>query len=168
MRAVIQRVKRASVTVDGALISSIKEGLCVLVGIGQDDTKKDIEYIANKILKLRLFGEEDKRWKKSIMDLNYEVLCVSQFTLMCVLKGNKPDFHQAMDGGKSQKFYEEFLAEMRKRYQPEKIKDGKFAAYMQVEIQNDGPVTIHIDSRAGKNQDAATEEPSASQEMDGT
>ncbi|XP_028402870.1 D-aminoacyl-tRNA deacylase-like isoform X2 [Dendronephthya gigantea] len=150
MRAIIQRVKRASVTVDGELISSIKEGLCVLVGIGVNDTKKDIE--ANKILKFRLFGEEDRRWRKSVMDLNYEVLCVSQFTLMCVLKGNKPDFHKAMENEKSQQFYEEFLAELKTRYQPEKIKDGKFAAYMQVEIQNDGPVTIQIDSPTTKNE----------------
>ncbi|CAB3988593.1 D-tyrosyl-tRNA(Tyr) deacylase 1 [Paramuricea clavata] len=164
MRAIIQRVKQASVTVDGELISSIKEGLCVLVGIGRDDTKKDIDYLANKILKLRLFEEDGKRWRKSVMDLNYEVMCVSQFTLMCVLKGNKPDFHKAMDGEKSQQFYEEFLAEMRKRYQTEKIKDGKFAAYMQVEIQNDGPVTIQIDSCAAKNETKG--ESSTNQETD--
>ncbi|WP_411027369.1 D-aminoacyl-tRNA deacylase, partial [Salmonella sp. s54925] len=108
MRAIIQRVKRASVTVDGEVVSCIKQGLCVLVGICNDDTRKDLEYIVNKVLKLRLFEEDGKRWKKSVMDLDYEVLCVSQFTLMSVLKGNKPDFHKAMDGELSKHFYEEF------------------------------------------------------------
>lgn len=157
MRAIIQRVKQASVTVDGELISSIKQGLCVLIGIERDDSRKDMEYIVNKILKLRLFEEDDKRWKKCVMDLNYEVLCVSQFTLMSVLKGNKPDFHKAMDGDKSKQFYEEFMDEMRKRYKPEAIKDGKFAAYMQVDIQNDGPVTIQIDSPLQNKGGAAAE-----------
>ncbi|KAK3728404.1 hypothetical protein QZH41_017639, partial [Actinostola sp. cb2023] len=99
-----------------------------------------------KILNLRVFEENDKRWKKSVMDKQLEVLCVSQFTLCAVLKGNKPDFHCAMGGEESENIYQKFLEQMRSSYKPDAIKDGKFAAYMQVHIQNDGPVTITIES----------------------
>ena len=82
------------------------------------------------------------------MDKQYEVLCVSQFTLQCVLKGNKPDFHLAMPAEQAESFYQGFLEQLRKAYRPELIKDGKFGAYMQVHIQNDGPVTIELESPA--------------------
>ncbi|XP_002741445.1 uncharacterized protein LOC100368545 [Saccoglossus kowalevskii] len=147
MRAIVQRVMKASVTVGDDLVSSIGRGLCVLVGISKDDTKKEIEFMVRKILNLRIFdGDDQKRWMKSVKDKNYEILCISQFTLCCTLKGNKPDYHLAMGADNSQQFYEEFLAALRKAYKPELIKDGEFGAYMQVNIQNDGPVTIPIDS----------------------
>ncbi|KAG8444015.1 hypothetical protein GDO86_009271 [Hymenochirus boettgeri] len=146
MRAVIQRVTKASVTVGDEQISSIGRGICVLLGISVEDTQKDIDYVVRKILNLRLFGDENgKPWCKSVMDKQYEVLCVSQFTLQCVLKGNKPDYHMAMPSEQAEPFYKEFLQQMGKVYKPELIKDGKFGAYMQVNIQNDGPVTIELE-----------------------
>ncbi|XP_035674290.1 D-aminoacyl-tRNA deacylase-like [Branchiostoma floridae] len=147
MRAVVQRVMQASVSVGDELVSSIGRGLCVLIGVSRDDSPKDMEYIVRKILNLRVFDDDqEKRWAHSVKDKNYEILCVSQFTLYCVLKGNKPDFHQSMAAEQSQAFYEEFLQQMRKAYQPDKIKDGRFGAYMQVSIQNDGPVTVQLES----------------------
>ncbi|EDL28475.1 histidyl tRNA synthetase 2, isoform CRA_b, partial [Mus musculus] len=102
-----------------------------------------------KILNLRVFEDESgKHWSKSVMDKEYEVLCVSQFTLQCVLKGNKPDFHLAMPTEQAESFYNSFLEQLRKSYRPELIRDGKFGAYMQVHIQNDGPVTIELESPA--------------------
>lgn len=101
-----------------------------------------------KLLNLRIFdGEGGKRWHRSIKDCNYEILCVSQFTLCCKLKGNKPDFHLAMPPDKSEAFYNDFIQRLRSAYDPSLVKDGKFAAYMQVNIQNDGPVTIELQSR---------------------
>ncbi|XP_071833048.1 uncharacterized protein [Apostichopus japonicus] len=147
MRVVVQRVTKASVTVGDELISSIGRGLCVLVGICRDDTPKEREYLARKVQNLRVFDDENgKRWCKSVKDKNFEILCVSQFTLYSVMKGNKPDFHNAMPGEESKQYYDDFLAILRKGYNSEKIKDGKFAAYMQVHIQNDGPVTIQLEA----------------------
>ncbi|XP_035493122.2 D-aminoacyl-tRNA deacylase 1 isoform X3 [Scophthalmus maximus] len=109
-----------------------------------------IHILVRKILNLRLFEDEGGRaWSKSVMDRDFEVLCVSQFTLQCILKGNKPDFHSAMPAELAQPFYNSILESMRSAYKPELIKDGKFGAYMQVQIQNDGPVTIELASPAG-------------------
>ncbi len=151
MKAVIQRVLKASVTVSDELVSSISNGLCVLVGIARDDTDKDMDFIVRKILNIRLFENDEPdsaaKWNKSVMEKDFEILCVSQFTLQSTLKGTKPDFHLAMSSEQSKEFYEKFLLQMRKHYKDEKIKDGRFGAYMQVNIQNDGPVTILLDSR---------------------
>ncbi|GAB0092714.1 D-aminoacyl-tRNA deacylase [Sergentomyia squamirostris] len=149
MKAIIQRVSSASVTVDQEVISAIGRGLCVLVGICRDDSQKDVEYIVRKLLNIRLFEDPSgKRWSKSVLDEQLEILCVSQFTLYHKLKGNKPDFHLAMQGTDAQDLYNSFLKQLGAKYSPEKIKDGKFGAYMQVHIQNDGPVTIELDSGA--------------------
>ncbi|XP_059185732.1 D-aminoacyl-tRNA deacylase 1 [Centropristis striata] len=150
MKAIIQRVTKATVTVGEEQVSSIGRGLCVLLGISVEDTQKDAEYIVRKILNLRLFEDETGRmWSKSVMDKDFEVLCVSQFTLQCILKGNKPDFHSAMPAELAQPFYNSILENMRSSYKPEQIKDGKFGAKMQVHIQNDGPVTIELMSPTG-------------------
>ncbi|XP_048736488.1 D-aminoacyl-tRNA deacylase 1-like isoform X2 [Ostrea edulis] len=147
MKAIIQRVTQASVTVGEETVSSIGQGLCVLIGIARTDTEKELEYMARKILNIRLFdGDDGKRWNKSVIDKQLEVLCVSQFTLTAILKGNKPDFHEAMGPDTSEKAYQDFLQIMKNSYSPDKIKDGKFGAYMQVHIQNDGPVTIPLES----------------------
>ncbi|XP_066970486.1 D-aminoacyl-tRNA deacylase 1 [Macrobrachium rosenbergii] len=152
MRAVIQRVQRASVTVGGELVSSIGRGLCVLIGIHKNDTPADMEYIVRKILNTRLFEDANgKRWQVSVKDAGLEILSVSQFTLYCELKGNKPDYRHAMGGEAAQQFYQEFFTQLQKQYKPEMIKDGVFGAMMQVDIQNDGPVTINIDSPIKKN-----------------
>lgn len=147
-------------SVSDELVSSIQSGLCVLVGISRDDTEKDMDYMTRKLLNIRLFEDDaqssggDSKWMKSVVDRDLEILCVSQFTLQSTLKGNKPDFHAAMGGEQSRAFYDNFLYKLRKAYKPEKIKDGRFGAYMQVDIQNDGPVTILIDSK--KDQQSAT------------
>jgi D-aminoacyl-tRNA deacylase len=146
MRVIIQRVNSASVTVQEKVISKIGKGLLCLVGVGDDDTKEDSEFISRKILNLRLWEDKDgKRWNKSVMDMKYEVLLVSQFTLYSVLKGNKPDFHKAMKPELSQEFFDTFVKEMKAKYEP--IQTGEFGAYMNVDLQNDGPITIVIDSR---------------------
>ncbi|KAI9492873.1 D-tyrosyl-tRNA deacylase [Zychaea mexicana] len=149
MRAVLQRVARASVTVDQQVVSSIQKGVCVLVGVGTDDTDKDVDYIINKILNLRVFDDEQgTMWKKGVKELGLEVLCVSQFTLQGqTIKGNKPDFHRAMKTDQAKAMYEKFLTKMGQAYDPAKIKDGVFGAMMVVDIANDGPVTLQLDSR---------------------
>ncbi|XP_036375169.1 D-aminoacyl-tRNA deacylase 1 isoform X1 [Megalops cyprinoides] len=150
MKAIIQRVSKASVTVGEEQVSAIGRGLCVLLGISVEDTQKDIDYMVRKILNMRLFEDENGRaWSRSVMDRELEVLCVSQFTLQCLLKGNKPDFHAAMPAELAQPFYASMLEHMRSTYRPELIKDGQFGAYMQVHIQNDGPVTIELESPTG-------------------
>nr|XP_020646191.1 D-tyrosyl-tRNA(Tyr) deacylase 1 isoform X1 [Pogona vitticeps]XP_020646192.1 D-tyrosyl-tRNA(Tyr) deacylase 1 isoform X1 [Pogona vitticeps] len=133
--------------VGGEQISSIGKGICVLLGISVEDTQKELEHMVRKILNLRVFEDESgKHWSKSVMDKQYEVLCVSQFTLQCILKGNKPDYHMAMPTEQAESFYNSFLEHLRKTYKPELVKDGKFGEYMQVHIQNDGPVTIELES----------------------
>ncbi|KAF1939480.1 D-tyrosyl-tRNA deacylase [Clathrospora elynae] len=158
MRTVLQRVKSASVTVDGQLISSIGKGLLVLAAISKDDTDKDVESMASKILKAKLWDDESKdppgRWKCSVSDIKGEVLCVSQFTLLASMKkGNKPDFHQSASGDQARTLYEAFFKKIGALYEPEKVKDGLFAAMMDVALVNDGPVTIQIDTNQPKLED---------------
>ncbi|TMS23502.1 Sodium/potassium/calcium exchanger 3 [Larimichthys crocea] len=130
---------RAGVSVPGAQTARRAEA-------GVQALRKQVR----KILNLRLFEDENGRaWTKSVMDRDFEVLCVSQFTLQCILKGNKPDFHSAMPAELAQPFYDSIMENMRSTYKPELIKDGKFGAYMQVHIQNDGPVTIELTSPTG-------------------
>uniref|UniRef100_A0A8C5RTE7 D-aminoacyl-tRNA deacylase n=1 Tax=Laticauda laticaudata TaxID=8630 RepID=A0A8C5RTE7_LATLA len=138
---------KISLIVGEEQISSIGRGICVLLGISVEDTQKELEHMVRKILNLRVFEDESgKQWSKSVMDKQYEVLCVSQFTLQCILKGNKPDYHMAMPSDQAESFYNSFLEHLRKAYKTELIKDGKFGEYMQVHIQNDGPVTIELES----------------------
>jgi len=149
MRAVVQRVLSASVTVDGEIISQISRGLMVLVGIGVDDNVSDIETLAKKILNLKVFAHSTSNmWKTNVKEIQGEILCVSQFTLMAnTSKGSKPDFHRAMSAGQSRAMYESFLKYMGAQYAPEKIKDGRFGAMMNVSLTNEGPVTFTLDSR---------------------
>ncbi|KAK9718290.1 D-tyrosyl-tRNA(Tyr) deacylase [Basidiobolus ranarum] len=149
MRAVLQRVINASVWVDGKEVSSIGQGICVLIGIAVNDTQKDLEHMVKKILNVRVFNDEDdKPWTKSAKDLDLEILCVSQFTLYGkTTKGSKPDFHDSMKSDTSRAFYDEFLEKLGAAYKPSKIKNGIFGAQMVVNIANDGPVTLELDSR---------------------
>lgn len=152
MKAIIQRVSKASVSVDGEVISSIGNGLCVLIGIKRDDGATDMKYIVRKILNTKIFDDDQgKKWGASVADKKYEILCISQFTLYHVLKGNKLDFHRAMPAQESEPFYMNFLAELRKEYVPELVRDGKFGAMMEVCIQNNGPVTLEIESPISSN-----------------
>ncbi|KAG9185394.1 D-aminoacyl-tRNA deacylase [Alternaria panax] len=155
MRTVLQRVKSASVTVDGQLISSIGKGLLVLAAVSKDDTIKDIEAMASKILKAKLWDDDSKhppgRWKCGVTDIQGEVLCVSQFTLLASMKkGNKPDFHQSANGEKAKTLYQAFYSKVGALYETDKVKDGVFAAMMDVALVNDGPVTIQIDTNPPK------------------
>ncbi|XP_076383304.1 D-aminoacyl-tRNA deacylase isoform X1 [Megalopta genalis] len=153
MKAVIQRVTKASVSVNGEIVNSIGNGLCILIGIKRDDTLEDIKYIVKKILNTKIFDDNnDKRWGANVMDKQYEILCISQFTLYHNLKGNRLDFHRAMPAQESEPFYNNFLAELGKNYKPELVKDGKFGAMMEVNIQNSGPVTIEVESPIKSNE----------------
>ncbi|KAI9466095.1 D-Tyr tRNAtyr deacylase-like domain-containing protein [Lactarius psammicola] len=149
MRAVVQRVLSASVTVDGEIVSEISRGLMVLVGIGVDDNVSDMETLAKKILTLKAFAHSaGGMWKTNVKEIQGEILCVSQFTLMAnTSKGNKPDFHRAMSADQSRAMYDSFLQYMGAQYAPEKIKDGRFGAMMNVNLTNEGPVTFTLDSR---------------------
>ena len=147
MRAVVQRVSSASVTVDGEIISQIGAGLLVLLGIHKDDTEKEREYIIKKIVNLRIFPDsaDMHNINKSIKDTDGEILLVSQFTLYgdCK-KGNRPSFIAAMPPEKAKSFYEDFAKELKHIYP--KTKEGMFGAYMHVALVNDGPVTILLNS----------------------
>ncbi len=145
MRAVIQRVSQAAVTVNHETIASIKKGLLVLVGIHADDTEKDRDYLIKKLLNLRLFPSEQKNIDKNIKDVAGQLLLVSQFTLYAdCSKGNRPSFIDAMPPDKAYAFYQAFVEECKKRYP--KTQSGIFGAMMEVSLVNDGPVTILIDS----------------------
>lgn len=142
MKAVLQRVISASVTVDNQVVSSIGRGVLVLAAIGPGDTKKDCETMAAKVLKIKLWPDDNgSGWKKSVQDLDGEVLCVSQFTLYAnTKKGNKPDFHGSAKSEVAKELYDYFFSQVQSLYQPPKVKDGVFQAMMQVSLVNDGPV----------------------------
>ena len=147
MKVVIQRVTRASVTIEQQLFSSIGKGILVLVGIQSDDTDEDINWLASKIVNLRIFDDENGIMNKSILDSDGEILAVSQFTLMArTKKGNRPSYIDAAKPEISVPLYEKFVQSLQKELQKE-IKTGVFGADMQVGLINDGPVTIIIDSK---------------------
>ncbi|KAK4110030.1 D-tyrosyl-tRNA deacylase [Canariomyces notabilis] len=144
--AILQRVLSASVTVDQELISSIGKGVLVFAAVAPGDTEKEAESLAAKVLKLKLWDDESGgRWKRSVQDINGEVLCVSQFTLLASTKrGSKPDFHGAMGGGDAKRLYQHFYRKVQEGYAADRVKDGVFQAMMQVALVNDGPVTLEV------------------------
>lgn len=147
MRILIQRVKKASVTVNNELISLIDKGLLVFVGIGEDDNEEDIQWLAKKIANMRLFDDENGVMNKSVTDIDGEVLSVSQFTLMAsTKKGNRPSYIKAAKPEISVPLYEKFCNEVEIAIN-KPIKRGVFGADMKVDLLNDGPVTIFIDSK---------------------
>jgi D-tyrosyl-tRNA(Tyr) deacylase len=142
MKFVIQRVKEACVRVSGETVGKISKGILVLIGITHEDKYEDLDFAANKLLNIRLFEDEKGiRWKCGIKELNLEILIVSQFTLYAFLKGNKPDFHNAMDPEKAEKMYNTFVEILKKKH--EKVQCGQFGEYMEVSLINDGPITIN-------------------------
>lgn len=146
MRAVVQRVKGASVAVDDEIISQIGPGLMVLLGVSQDDTLEDAEYLAEKIVSLRIFEDDEGKMNLSLEETKGEMLIVSQFTLMGdVRKGRRPSFTQAAPQDKARELYEAFVELCRNRVAS--VKTGQFQAHMLVTILNDGPVTILLDSK---------------------
>ena len=147
MKVVIQRVTRASVTIEQQLFSSISKGMLVLVGIQADDTDEDINWLASKIVNLRIFDDENGIMNKSILDSDGEILAVSQFTLMArTKKGNRPSYIDAAPPAISVPLYEKFVATLSQELHKE-VQTGQFGADMKVELINDGPVTIIIDSK---------------------
>jgi len=146
MRAIVQRVSSSKVSVDNETAGSINKGLMVLLGVGRDDTRQDLEYLADKIVNLRIFEDENKKMNLSVLDVNGELLVVSQFTLYAdCRKGNRPSFTDAAPPEMANKLYVEFVEYIRNKY-PLKVETGVFQAEMLVEIHNDGPVTIFLDS----------------------
>ena len=145
MRAVIQRVKSASVTVEGKIVSEIRQGLLVFLGVAQEDTSTDVDYMASKIANLRIFEDDDGRMNLSILDVSGEALVVSQFTLCgdC-RKGRRPSFIHAARPEKADPLYQAFMDEISRLGVP--VKAGIFQAMMDVELINDGPVTMLLDS----------------------
>ena len=147
MKVVIQRVTRASVTIEQQLFSSINKGMLILVGIQADDTDEDINWLSSKIVNLRIFDDENGVVNKSILDSGGEILAVSQFTLMArTKKGNRPSYIDAAPPAISVPLYEKFVATLSQELHKE-VQTGQFGADMKVELINDGPVTIIIDSK---------------------
>jgi D-tyrosyl-tRNA(Tyr) deacylase len=147
MRILIQRVKKASVTIEGKVISLINNGLLLFIGITEDDTQEDIQWLTKKVANIRLFDDENGIMNLSVMDVDGEILAVSQFTLMAsTKKGNRPSYIKAAKPEISVPLYEQFCTEMELAVN-KPIKRGVFGADMKVELLNDGPVTIFIDSK---------------------
>jgi D-tyrosyl-tRNA(Tyr) deacylase len=147
MRAVIQRVSRASVTIDGAVKSSIGNGLLVLVGCENADNDEDIQWLSKKIVSLRIFDDENGVMNRSILDVDGEILVVSQFTLWASYKkGNRPSYLRAGSHEVTVPLYEKFCAAL-SHCLGKQVGTGEFGAYMKVELLNDGPVTICMDTK---------------------
>lgn len=147
MRVLIQRVKKASVTINNEVYSLIDNGLLLFIGICDEDNGEDIEWLTKKISNLRIFDDENGVMNKSVMDIDGEILAVSQFTLMAsTKKGNRPSYIKAAKPDISVPLYEQFCAEMEIAVN-KPIKRGVFGADMKVELLNDGPVTIFMDSK---------------------
>lgn len=147
MRIVVQRVSRASVTIGGELRSEIARGLLLLVGIGEEDTREDIDYLVKKTVNLRIFDDSSGVMNLSVLDIKGEILAVSQFTLMAsTKKGNRPSYIRAARHEISIPLYNEFVETMTAAL-GKPIGTGEFGADMKVELLNDGPVTIIIDSK---------------------
>ena len=147
MRLLIQRVKNASVSVGGDELSRIGQGLLVLVGVGVEDTDEDMEYLAGKLVRLRIFDDEQGVMNLDVLQVGGEVLVVSQFTLQAsTRKGNRPSYVRAAPEAVSRPMYERFTARVAELLGRE-VPTGEFGADMQVALVNDGPVTIWIDSK---------------------
>jgi len=145
MIAVIQRVSRSSVTVDNKIVAQIGQGLNILLGVKKGDTKEDITKLVQKIANLRIFKDENEKMNLSLLDIKGEILVISQFTLAGnIKKGRRPNFDSSEKPEVAKVLYEEFIQEC-KNFDI-KVESGVFAAYMDVAIQNDGPVTFIVDS----------------------
>lgn len=146
MKAVLQRVSRASVSVDGNIVGKIGTGLLILLGVAKDDSHDDIQWLIDKICNLRIFTNQDGKFDLSLLDVKGELLIVSQFTLFAdCRKGRRPNFDAAAPPQKAQHLYEQCVEYSRSK--GIKTETGQFAAMMDVELVNDGPVTIQIDSQ---------------------
>lgn len=147
MRAVIQRVQYASITINGEQKRGIKLGLLVLLGVESEDTQEDIDWLAGKIARLRIFNDDEGLMNLSLTDVNGEMMVVSQFTLHAsTKKGNRPSWIRAADPAMAEPMYHKFVDSV-SRHLEKKIITGEFGAMMEIELLNDGPVTIFIDTK---------------------
>ena len=146
MRAVVQRVSSSRVTVDERVTGEVKKGLLVLLGVTHDDTSKDVDYMVDKVTNLRIFEDENDKMNLSLKDIEGEVMAVSQFTLYGdARKGRRPSFVKAGNPQKAEEMYEEFIRVCKEKVP--KVEHGVFGADMKVELLNDGPFTIVLDSK---------------------
>lgn len=147
MKLVIQRVKQASVTVDGKCVGAINKGLLIFLGIGKEDSEVIVDKYADKVIKMRIFEDEEGKTNLALGDVQGEILVISQFTLYAdCKKGNRPNFLQAADPETAYELYEYFIKVCRQRIG--KVESGEFGADMQVELLNDGPFTIVLDENS--------------------
>lgn len=146
MRAVVQRVKSSKVEVDGKIIGSIGRGINLLIGISKEDTREDIDYIVRKVLGMRIFEDDNGKMNYSLQDIKGQLIVISQFTLYgdC-RRGKRPDFMKAQGGDLARSLYNELVEEFKKEV-PD-LQTGEFGADMEVEIINDGPVTLLLESK---------------------
>jgi D-tyrosyl-tRNA(Tyr) deacylase len=166
MRGLVQRVARGRVVVSGEVVGEVGAGMVVLVGIAPGDTPRDVLALARKLLSLRLWPDDGGRpWARSVVDRGYGVLLVSQFTLYAnTRKGTKPDFHGAMPSERSAPMFDELVAAVRKLYPAGRVETGRFGAHMEVELVNDGPVTILLEQPASSAPSAEAEAPESAAE----
>lgn len=147
MKAVIQRVSKASVTIDNKKVANILRGVLVLLGIEESDTQEDINWLSGKIINLRIFNDEKGIMNNSLLDCNGDVIVVSQFTLHAsTKKGNRPSYIKAAKPSTAIPLYNNFIVTLESKL-GKKIQTGKFGSHMELEIHNDGPVTIIIDTK---------------------
>ena len=158
MKAVVQRVAHARVEVSGEVVGSIDHGLLVYLGVAQGDSQRDLEWLANKVLNLRVFEDEQGKMNRDVSQVSGSVLVISQFTLLgdCK-KGNRPSFAMAMPPEQAEKMYESFVAMVRDKSRDKgvSVSTGRFRADMKVHSLNDGPITMLIDSRDGEAKEPA-------------
>jgi D-tyrosyl-tRNA(Tyr) deacylase len=149
VKALLQRVTEASVSVAGEVVGRIGQGLVVFVGVADGDTEKEARYLAQRTVNLRIFADEGGKFNLSVLDIKGELLVVSQFTLLAdTRKGRRPSFVEAAPPAQAEELIEQFVGEVRTTGL--KVETGRFQQYMQVEIRNDGPVTILLDSKDKK------------------
>lgn len=142
MKLVVQRVSHASVEVDGETTGKIDEGLMALVGFGENDTAREVDYLARKLAKLRVFPDEDGRMNRSVIDIGGKLLLVPQFTLYGKVKKYRPSFHRALEPDRATELFDYFTEKCREYVE---VETGVFGAFMEVELLNSGPVTILLE-----------------------
>lgn len=142
MKLIVQRVSKASVEVDEKIIGKIDKGLMVLVGFGLNDSIKEVDFLSSKLLKLRIFEDDEDRMNRSVLDINGELLLVPQFTLYASTKKNRPSFHRALSPDEATKLFDYFCEKCSEHVHVEK---GEFGAHMNVSLLNNGPVTILLE-----------------------
>ena len=150
MKTVLQRVSRASVTIAGRQVANIQKGLLILLGIEHEDSKEDIPWLTHKIANLRIFNDREGKMNKSLLEVKGDAIVVSQFTLHAsTKKGNRPSYIKVAKPDVAMPLYQEFIHQLEAHLQ-KKVQTGEFGAYMDVELLNDGPVTIVIDTKDKK------------------